>query len=357
MRASIAAADSMLVGIVLASAAAVDAFVAPLPPLPPVHTSGASPLAVSSAPNSRSEQAHPRHLAPSRASHRSSLAAPLQQSASSAEEGEDDASSDSSSSSSSSDNNSSGDGSIDVDADPRLVRVRLPRATTIEWGTDLSFAFVYVRALEPAGAADLSGAVAVGDQLCELRPVVEGGAGTGGGEPINLIGAPFDTVMSAFAALDRTVREVDLVFFRGTKDELKELCAGDGAAGDGNSDTITITVVQNKGGGKKGDSKDQETVRTITAPAGCNVRQVLVDHGINVYQSVTRWTNCKGKQLCGTCIVNVSDGAPNTNRKSMDEASTLRENPEGYRLSCVTFAYGDVTVETFPPIKAAQWTR
>lgn len=236
--------------------------------------------------------------------------------------------------------------SIDIAADDRLRRVRLPRATTIEWGTDLSFSFVYVRALEPAGAADLSGEVAVGDQLCELRPVLESGKN---GVPTSLIGAPFDTVMSAFATLDKTVREVDLVFFRGTKEELKELCTGD-SGGSADSETITITVIQNKGG------KD-EAVRTLTAPTGCNVRQVLVDNDINVYQSVTRWTNCKGKQLCGTCIVNVADGAPSTNRKSMDEASTLRENPEGYRLSCVTFAYGDVTVETFPPIQAAQWTR
>ena len=236
--------------------------------------------------------------------------------------------------------------SIDVAADGRLRRVRLPRATTIEWGTDLSFSFVYVRALEPAGAADLSGQVAVHDQLCELRPVLESGKD---GAPISLLGAPFDTVMSAFATLDKTVREVDLVFFRGTKEELKELCTGD-SGGSADSETITITVVQNKGG-------RDEAVRTLAAPAGCNVRQVLVDNGINVYQSVTRWTNCKGKQLCGTCIVNVADGAPGTNRKSMDEASTLRENPEGYRLSCVTFAYGDVTVETFPPVQAAQWTR
>ena len=57
--------------------------------------------------------------------------------------------------------------SIDTSADLRLTRVRLPRATTIEWGTDLSFSFVYVRAMEPAGAADLSGQVAVNDQLCE----------------------------------------------------------------------------------------------------------------------------------------------------------------------------------------------
>ncbi|KAK1741818.1 hypothetical protein QTG54_007391 [Skeletonema marinoi] len=65
----------------------------------------------------------------------------------------------------------------------------------------------------------------------------------------------------------------------------------------------------------------------------------------------------QGKQLCGTCIVNIVDGAGNTNRKSLDEGSTLRENPESYRLSCVSFAYGDITVETFPPIEAAQWTR
>mmetsp|Transcript_11250 Transcript_11250/g.23540 ORF Transcript_11250/g.23540 Transcript_11250/m.23540 type:complete len:155 (+) Transcript_11250:791-1255(+) len=154
--------------------------------------------------------------------------------------------------------------------------------------------------------------------------------------------------MSAFAELGRDVTDVDLVFFRGTKDELKAACEGDGSGDD--SDYITITVVQNKG-------SEDETVREITAKRGCNVRQTLVDEGINVYQSVTRWTNCKGKQLCGTCIVNVPIGGMQTNRKSMDEASTLRENPETYRLSCVTFAYGDVVVETFPPINAAQWTR
>ena len=239
---------------------------------------------------------------------------------------------------------------IDTTVDERLYRIRLPRAPGIEWGTDLSFSFVYVRELEPSGAADISGKIEVGDQLCELRPVLtdEDAVNEGAGRAISLIGAPFDTVMSAFATLSKSVREVDLVFFRGTKDELKELCTGTAASGE--AETITITVIQNKG------SKD-ETVRTITAKAGCNIREVLVEEGINVYQSVTRWTNCKGKQLCGTCIVNVSDGGINTNRKSMDEASTLRENPDGYRLSCVTFAYGDVTVETFPPIKAAQWTR
>ena len=196
----------------------------------------------------------------------------------------------------------------------------------------------------------MSGQVKVGDQLCEVTPisdkVVEDADPSSA--VVGLIGAPFDFVMNTFAGLDRTVKELDFVFFRGSKDELKAVCTG-GAAG-GDPETVTVTVIQNKG------AEDERTV-ILTAPAGVNVRQLLVENGINVYQSVTRWTNCKGKQLCGTCIVNVVDGAGGTNRKSMDEASTLRENPESYRLSCVTFAYGDVTVETFPPIKAAQWTR
>ena len=185
--------------------------------------------------------------------------------------------------------------------------------------------------------------VSKGDQICELRPVEKDG------KVVPLIGASFDAVMGAFASLKKTTTDVELVLFKGSKDELKALCTGKSET-DKEVGKIKITVIQNKG------SKDEKT-RVILADEGANVRQTLVDEGINVYQSVTRWTNCKGKQLCGTCIVNMADGAWNTNRKSMDEESTLRENPDTYRLSCVTFAYGDITVETFPPIKAAQWTR
>jgi ferredoxin len=238
---------------------------------------------------------------------------------------------------------------IDVSIDDRLYRIRLPRAPGIEWGTDLSFAFVSIRDMEPAGPASLSGQVSKGDQLCELIPVTDKDSKTNDNPPINLMGAPFDFVMSAFAGLDKSIQLVDLVFFKGTKEELKALVQGKTSV-EAESEIITVTVIQNKG------AKDEVT-KTLTAKAGVNVRQLLIDNGINVYQSVTRWTNCKGKQLCGTCIVNIPEGGKETNRKSMDEESTLRENPETYRLSCITFAYGDITVETFPPIKAAQWTR
>ncbi|KAL3908846.1 MAG: hypothetical protein SGARI_002881, partial [Bacillariaceae sp.] len=175
----------------------------------------------------------------------------------------------------------------------------------------------------------MSGLVGKGDQLCEIIPV---SADAEKAKPVNLLGASFDFVMTALASLDKTVSELDFVFFRGTKNDLKKLCQGEAAKVD--TETITVTVIENKG-------SPQEKLTRLQAPAGVNVRQLLVDNGINVYQSITRWTNCKGKQLCGTCIVNVADGLPNTNWKSMDEASTLRANPDSYRLSCVTFAHGD----------------
>jgi ferredoxin len=244
---------------------------------------------------------------------------------------------------------------IDVESDPRLYRIRLSRAAGIEWGTDLSFTFVYIRALDPSGEAAMSGQVQVGDQLCELRAVVvnKNESNAHNNDPVNLVGAPFDFVMEAFASLDRSVSDLDLVFFRGTKNELKAAATGGKNGGDDSkeSDTVTITIIESKG------PVQEKVTHKLTAPAGVNIRQLCVDNGINVYQSVTRWTNCKGKQLCGTCIVNLTKGASGTNRKSMDEESTLRENPDSYRLSCITFAYADCTIETFPPIKAAQWTR
>ena len=68
-----------------------------------------------------------------------------------------------------------------------------------------------------------------------------------------------------------------------------------------------------------------------------------------------RWTNCNGNQRCGTCIVDVGPaGLDACNRQALDEELTLRENPLGYRLSCVTSIYGDVTVKVLPPVTASQ---
>ena len=97
--------------------------------------------------------------------------------------------------------------------------------------------------------------------------------------------------------------------------------------------------------------------QVLVVPYGANLRDELVSRKINVYQSFTRWTNCTGKQLCGTCIVDVVDGLPRCTRRSLDESSTLRQNPETYKLACITNVYGNITVALSPPIGADQWTR
>jgi len=109
------------------------------------------------------------------------------------------------------------------------------------------------------------------------------------------------------------------------------------------SDDITVTATD----------PDGKTL-AIRAKKGDNLRKILLDEGLNVYQNVARVVNCRGKQRCGTCIVDVTAGAAGTNRRSIDESSTLRDNPEAYRLSCITFVYGDVDVRTFPKIGADQ---
>ena len=190
-------------------------------------------------------------------------------------------------------------------ADPRVVRVTMDRKTGIDFGCDLTLSWPYVLTLVAGGAAELSGEVLIGDQL-----VAVGGAST--------VGSPIGQVMERMAALEGD--EVELIFFRGTRAQLQEVVVKPT-----DQQTVTITVQQ------RGEP-DQELV----VPYGANLRDELARREINVYQSVTRWTNCNGKQLCGTCIVDVAEGVENCTRRSLDEASTLRENPDTYKLACIT---------------------
>ena len=72
--------------------------------------------------------------------------------------------------------------------------------------------------------------------------------------------------------------------------------------------TVTITL-----------QEDGEPDQEIVVPFGANLRDELIARKINVYQSITRWTNCNGKQLCGTCIVDVVPGL--TERFDVDPSS------------------------------------
>lgn len=215
---------------------------------------------------------------------------------------------------------------IDEEGNGIAFDVDLSKRPGIDWGADLSFKWVYVIGMDPGGAAASSGKVELGDYIIGI-----GNTST--------IAADFDYVLTTLQNLKED--ETTFTFFRGTKEQLMG-----GPVPEPSDLSCTVTVKQ----------QGKEDIQLV-CPGGTNLRQLLVSNGINVYRSLTRWTNCNGNQRCGTCIVNIDEGMDKCSRKALDEEFVLAENPESYRLSCITSVYGDVTVTVQGQVGAAQWTR
>lgn len=185
---------------------------------------------------------------------------------------------------------------------PSFYNITLPRSPGLSWRTDLSFRYVSVSSVDPGGPA-AGTRVRAGDQLAAVA-----------GESV--VGLDFDGAMQAFGRLPRDAGRMELTLFAGSREEmLAELGGGGGEA----RSEYTVEVL------RKGKAP-----LSLKAAPGANLRSLLTDNGVQVYRSVARVTNCKGKQLCGTCIVDVREGGGGTNRKSVDEESTLRTNPASY---------------------------
>jgi ferredoxin len=215
----------------------------------------------------------------------------------------------------------------DLEDNGLAYEVVMPLQAGIDWGTDLSFRWVYVTGLDPAGEAAASGMIQKGDYIIGVNNQ-------------SVIGADFDTVLSELTS-QGTAGKFQYTFFRGTKEQLIG-----GEVVDPRDTTVTVTV-----------REEGKPDRQLTCKGGTNLRNLLVGEGINVYRSLTRWTNCNGNQRCGTCIVDITEGFDACSRKDLAEEAVLAENPDGYRLSCVTAVYGDITVVVQSPVGAAQWTR
>jgi ferredoxin len=86
---------------------------------------------------------------------------------------------------------------------------------------------------------------------------------------------------------------------------------------------------------------------TITAKGGAILRTELLAAKVDVYTMVGKMTNCGGVGQCGTCIVDVPDGAGCSPRTAVEQAK-LKNKPATYRLACQTVLTGDTTVVTKP---------
>jgi ferredoxin len=92
----------------------------------------------------------------------------------------------------------------------------------------------------------------------------------------------------------------------------------------------------------------------IEVPAGTNLRVEARKAGIQVYKGLSRWLNCHGFGMCGTCRVLVKKGMENLSPKGRLEKLTLGRtlasigHEDDMRLSCQVTVNGDCTVETKP---------
>ena len=123
----------------------------------------------------------------------------------------------------------------------------------INWGSDLSFRWVYVLSLEPEGEAAQTGIVQKGDYIIGF-----GNTST--------ISQDFDYVLTTLNKQQES--RFNYTFFRGSKEQLMG-----GPMPQPSETTVTVTVVQD---GKK-DVK-------LQCPGGTNLRRLLVGNGINVYR-------------------------------------------------------------------------
>ena len=101
--------------------------------------------------------------------------------------------------------------------------------------------------------------------------------------------------------------------------------------------------------------------KTIDAPAGANLRKVLLKNGVSPYKGLDKILNCLGNGLCGTCRVEIVDGKGVTAMTPMEEAALVglapfyaRQIPKNIRLSCRISVNGDVSVKTYPAITIDQ---
>jgi ferredoxin len=88
--------------------------------------------------------------------------------------------------------------------------------------------------------------------------------------------------------------------------------------------------------------------KEVTAASGSNLRQKAIENGVDIYTFKGKLTNCGGIGQCGTCLVNITEGAEQLSERTDFENRKLKKRPESCRLACQTLVNGPVSVETKP---------
>jgi len=88
--------------------------------------------------------------------------------------------------------------------------------------------------------------------------------------------------------------------------------------------------------------------KTFSCEQGSNLRKILLDNGINLYNGKAKIINCTGISTCGTCAVKVEGEVSEPNWKEKARLSLPPHSPTANRrLACQTQVLGDVRVTKF----------
>ena len=98
----------------------------------------------------------------------------------------------------------------------------------------------------------------------------------------------------------------------------------------------------------------------VEVPAGSNLLVESKKAGVQVYSGLSRYVNCLGHGLCGTCRVLVKKGMENLSPPGLIEKLNLAAHPatlmarigheDEMRLACQCAVNGDIEVETQPAV-------
>jgi ferredoxin len=86
--------------------------------------------------------------------------------------------------------------------------------------------------------------------------------------------------------------------------------------------------------------------KTFVCKQGSNLRQLLLEHGVEVYNGKAKIINCRGIGTCGTCAVIVEGEVCEPNWRDKARRSLPPHSPTANRrLACQTRVLGDVCVK------------
>lgn len=88
--------------------------------------------------------------------------------------------------------------------------------------------------------------------------------------------------------------------------------------------------------------------KEIIAADGANLRLKALENSIDLYTFMGKMMNCGGYGQCGTCVVEIIEGAENLSPRTAVEEQKLGKKPASYRLACQTMVNGLVSVVTKP---------